>query len=58
MTSVGKGSSKKQAKIAAAQSMLDILDAENTVKEDQENLSDVRILEELCAKYGYNVPIY
>jgi len=58
MTSVGKGSSKKQAKIAAAQSMLDILDEEKTVKEDQENVSDVRILEELCAKHGYNVPIY
>merc|ERR1719481_2222063 len=58
MISVGQGSSKKQAKIAAAQSMLDILDAEKTVKEDQENVSDVRILEELCAKHGYNVPIY
>merc|ERR1719347_53373 len=58
MTSVGQGASKKQAKIAAAQSLLDILDEEKTVKEDQENVSDVRILEELCAKHGYNVPIY
>merc|ERR1719481_2094468 len=58
MISVGQGSSKKQAKIAAAQSMLDILDEEKTVKDDQENVSDVRILEELCAKHGYNVPIY
>ena len=58
MTSVGKGSSKKQAKIAAAQSMLDILDEDKTAKEDQVNVSDVRILEELCTKHGYNVPVY
>merc|ERR1719481_2511006 len=59
MTSVGKGSSKKQAKIAAAQSMLDILDEDKTAsKEDQVIGIAVKILEELCAKHGYNVPAY
>merc|ERR1719147_530412 len=58
MTSVGQGSSKKLAKIAAAQSMLDILDEEKTAKVDQVNVSAVRKLEELCAKHGYNVPMY
>ena len=59
VTSVGQGSSKKQAKIAAAQSMLDMLDEDKTAfKEDQVIGSSVRILEELCAKHGYNVPIY
>merc|ERR1719347_1783246 len=59
MTSVGKGSSKKQAKIAAAQSILDMLDEDKTAsKEDQVIGSSVRILEELCAKHRYNLPVY
>merc|ERR1719347_1232137 len=57
MTSVGQGSSKKQAKIAAAQSLLDMLE-EKIAKKEQVNVSAVRKLEELCAKYGYNVPMY
>jgi len=59
VTSVGKGSSKKQAKIAAAQSLLDMLDEDKTAsKEVKVNVSAVRILEELCNKHGYNIPVY
>merc|ERR1719347_390202 len=58
MTSVGQGSSKKQAKIAAAQSLLDMLNEEKIAKKEQVNVSAVIELKELCVKYGYNVPMY
>merc|ERR1712179_495884 len=57
LTCLGSGPSKKQAKIAAAQSMLHKLD-ENEQTSKAKAKSSVEMLEDMCAKHGYRAPVY
>jgi len=73
LTCLGSGPSKKQAKIAAAQSMLHKLDEKEPttiVKAEKVKAysndravtvavkSSVEMLEDMCAKHGYRAPVY